>query len=220
MTDAREREGFMTMEDTSDMTLDRFSTEPHPELVEAVEVIKSQLSQAPPPEMEAKPTEEGVAASIEALAEIRSRSFSGRNLHLGKMVKCHVCGQRGRETDHKHEQKFAKRWIVVNGKKVYTEEELIAGRTVETHAVMPTMRNILGASRFKGKRKKPRPTWRQNEMIQLVRSLVPDEFTPEELEAAKKKARRMLAKKYGRHGYLPPKWHALKAERLKKEVKA
>lgn len=85
---------------------------------------------------------------------------------------------------------------------------LIAGETPETKPVPPMtgIKVVLGAQVFKGKRIKPHFGKRANEFIQLVYTLVPDEYTPEELEKARNKAKRVLATKYGRHGFLPPVW--------------
>jgi hypothetical protein len=76
-------------------------------------------------------TIEGITAAEKALQEIRDRSFSGRNAHLGKMINCAVCGLRHRQNERKCEQKIV------------------------TPAANTT-KGILGAARFKGKRLKPR----------------------------------------------------------------
>jgi len=161
------------------------------------------------------------AAAAKALVAIHARSFSGRNSALGKMIKCQVCSHRHRESII-HKQVFAKRWIVVNGKKEYTKEELIAGKTPETESVIESRRVRLeiGASVFKGKRRRPPLNKRANIYVQLVRDLLPDEYTHEELEAARKKAKRLLAKKYGRHGFLSPIGQSHKEEHVEAITKA
>jgi hypothetical protein len=156
-------------------------------------------------------TESGQQAATDALKEIYARSFSGRHPELGRMIKCQVCGFRHREAIQ-HNQIFAKRWIVVNGEKIYTDEQLIAGKTPETEILLESqqIRLIVGASAFKGKRKNPPLNRRANEVVQLTLSLVSDKCTREE---ALNKARRILVKKYGRCGFLPPKWQRQKEEK-------
>lgn len=164
----------------------------------------------------------GKAAAAEALAEIRRRSFSGRHPDLGKMFKCQVCGRRHRSSVQ-HAQVFAHRWTVTDGQKVYTDEELIAGRTPETETVVVAkkIRVIIGAAAFKGKRKHPPLNKRSNEFVQLVRSLVPDEYTQEDLKKARTRARFALVEKYGRYGFMMPEWQSRKeADVRKAEVKA
>jgi len=168
-------------------------------------------------ETEAVPNAAGQAASAEVLAEIRSRSFSGRHPELGKMVKDPITGRRVRQAEQSTEQVFAKRWKVVDGEKVYTDEKLIAGLTPETETVIAAnkARAFFGAAAFARKRKNPPKNWRQNLLVELVRFLIPDEYTPEQLEQSKRTARRVLAKRYGRHGFLPPVWMGHKQNRLK-----
>lgn len=153
--------------------------------------------------MEAKPTEAGQQAAAQALLDIRSRSFSGRNPELGKMTKCQVCGLRHRIAIV-HAQVFAKRWKVENGKKVYTDELLIAGQTPETESLIEArkVRLIVGATPFKGKRRNPPLNKRANEFVQLVRNYLPDEYTQEDMQKARAKARRILVQRYGRFGFL------------------
>jgi hypothetical protein len=162
------------------------------------------------------PAQKAAAAAILA---IQARSFSGRNPELGKMFWCPVCGLRHRSSIH-HEQVFAKRWIVVDGQKVYTEEQLIAGKTPETECLIEAnqVRVNEGARLFKGKRRKPPLNKRTNEYVQLVYSLLPDEYEHEQLEKARHKAKRILAEKYGRYGFLPPLWQSRKEAREKLEA--
>lgn len=160
------------------------------------------------------PTPEAVVAAAKALKEIRSRSFSGRNPDLGKMIKCHVCGLRHRDSI-KCEQKFVE---------LFTEEDVNTGEKTVVYAVAvqqkgievpgqrldelrhaPTLKQLVGAAAFKGKRKKKRQNKRTLQFIELVRKLVPDEYTEKELNKARKKAARLLAKKFGRFGFFPRK---------------
>jgi hypothetical protein len=150
-----------------------------------------------------KPTEAGVQAADDAVKAIKGKSFSGRHPELGKMIKCQVCRTRHRSAKV-CTQKFAQgRYDLRDPKPL-----LIAGETAETRPVPPKtgIKVVLGAQVFKGKRIKPHFNKRANEFIQLVYTLVPDEYTHEELEKARNKAKRILAAKYGRHGYLPPIW--------------
>lgn len=163
------------------------------------------------------PTTEAQKAAAVALKEIHARSFSGRNQELGKMIKCQ-CGLRHRESIH-HEQKFATRWTVVDGQKVYTDEQLIAGKTPETETVIEAkkIRVVVGAGPFKGKRQHPPLNKRSNEFVQLVRDLLPNEYTHEQMEKARHKIKRLLVRKYGRHGFLPPLWQSRKEANEKRE---
>lgn len=161
-------------------------------------------------ELEApKPTAGGLVASVLALEELKRRSFSGRHPELGKMIKCQVCRLRHRDSQ-KCEQKFSKLWV---------EEDLETGEKTTVYAVaaqpkgteiphqisaqQPTENQIIGAAAFKGKRLNSHPNKRKLQFIELVRALVPDEFTDEDLQRARKKAARILIKKFGRFGFLP-----------------
>jgi hypothetical protein len=137
----------------------------------------------------------------EALAKIHNRTFSGRHPELGKMIKCQVCLLRHRESIV-CKQVFAKRGGL----------ELIAGQTPETESVVDAkrIRLLLGAKPFKGKRLHPHLNKRARLFVELVRQLVPNEYTQEDLDNARTKAKRQLAKKYGRHGFLPPIWQRRK----------
>jgi hypothetical protein len=128
----------------------------------------------------------------EALAKIHSRPVAERE-QLGKMIKCQVCGLRHRETQI-CKQVFAKRWIVLDGQKVYTDEELIAGQTSETESVTIQVPR----SKVKGKRKNPHMSHRKLQYAQLVRELTPDEYTAEELYEAKKKAAKIMVERHGK----------------------
>jgi len=148
-------------------------------------------------EFELKPTIEGILAAEKALAIIKQRSFSGRNPELGKMFKCQVCRTRHRKSKV-CEQVFAT--AVVHG--------LIPGgdHKAPRMAAQNTAKGVIGAAAFKGKRIKPHLNKRAKEFIQVVHSLINDDYTKEELAKARNKAKRILAAKYGRHGFLPPVW--------------
>jgi hypothetical protein len=159
-----------------------------------------------------KPTAGGLVASVLALEEIKRRSFSGRHPELGKMVNCQVCRTRHRSSI-KCEQKFVELWV---------EEDLETGEKTTVYAVaaqpkgtevphqisaqQPTLKQIVGAAAFKGKRLNPHLNWRNLQLIEQVRALLPDEYDENDLKKARTKARRILSKRLGRHGFLPPKW--------------
>ena len=164
-------------------------------------------------ELEIKPaSQEAVDAASSALTNIRNRSFSARHPELGKMVKCQVCNRRHRDSI-KCEQKFKELWVEENletGEKTTIYAVAMQEKGVEVpsqiSAQQPTLKQMVGAASFKGKRLNPHPNRRNLQMVELVRSLLPDEFTQEDLEKARKKARRVLAGKFGRFGFLPPIW--------------
>lgn len=159
----------------------------------------------PVPEAETQvvtPAEAVLKTADEALKEIRGRSFSGRHPELGKMVKCAVCGFRHRSSIV-CKQKFVVKWI---------EEDVETGERTEFFATaLPqpgefppraeTFKQKFGASIVKGRRIKPHPNRRNLIYIETVRAFTPDEFTPEELAAAHKRATNVLGlrerKSYG-----------------------
>jgi hypothetical protein len=145
-----------------------------------------------------KPTAGGLAASALALKEIKSRSFSGRNPELGKMIKCQVCQKRHRDSI-KCEQKFVE---------LYVEEDLETGEVtpILAMAAKNTRFGLVGHAPFKGKRVHPHSNQRNLQLIEAVRALLPDEYDENDLKKARTRARRILSKKLGRHGFLPPKW--------------
>jgi hypothetical protein len=131
------------------------------------------------------------------------------------MIKCQVCSRRHRASIV-HEQKFATgRYDLRDPKPL-----LIAGVTPETESLIEErrIRLVFGAAGFKGKRRKPPLNKKANEFVQVVRSFLPDEYTHEELETARRKAKRILAEKYGRYGFLPPKWQSQKEAREKANI--
>jgi hypothetical protein len=151
------------------------------------------------PVMESVPTAEGQEAAAKALDVIRARSFQGRNPDLGKMFKCQICKLRHR--GEQCEQKFATgRYDTRDPKPL-----LIAGETPETEPFPhhTKIKIILGRAAFAKKRHQPHLNYRTLQFVELVRALTPDEYTQEDLTEARRIARRALAKKYGRHGYLP-----------------
>jgi hypothetical protein len=182
----------------------------HPAVAKDPGLIEDSEFEKPVPSLEA------VEASAKALKEIRGKSFAGRNPEVGKMIKCQVCRTRHRDIQV-CTQKFKELWI---------EEDLETGELKTVYMVAaqdrdvedvpgqrqpvdappgPTRNQIIGATPFKGKRKKPRLNKCAQRFVQLVHSLVPDEFTSEDLQKARKKAARILAKKYGRFNILPRK---------------
>ena len=89
-------------------------------------------------------TLEGIAAAAKALAEIYSRSFSGRHPELGRMINCQFCNMRHRENERKCVQKFT---TVVNRG---PEEKTVPERTAPQ-----TKRGVLGSKAFAKRRIRP-----------------------------------------------------------------
>jgi hypothetical protein len=149
-------------------------------------------------------SEEVQKAVDAALSAITHRSYSERHPELGRMFKCQVCKLRHRGTPC--EQVFTSR---IGDYEYYREDEkgelVLDFRTAVRPDEPPTKRQIIGAAAFKGKRLKPPLNKRANEFVQLVYSLIPDEYTKEELQKARKRAARILVKKYGRFNILPRK---------------
>ena len=164
--------------------------------------MSDEFIDVPEVELEAVPTVIGQEAAAKVLKEIRGRSFSGRNPSLGKMIKCQFCLTRHRQNERVCEQIFATGRYDLRDPKLL----LIAGQTPETTPTPPhsQIKVVLGAANVKGKRRRPPLNKRANEFVQLVHSLVPDEYTKEELEKARNKVKRILAERYGRYGFLPP----------------
>ncbi len=120
------------------------------------------------------------------------------------MISVPVCGRRHRSSI-KCEQKFVE---------LYIEEDLETGEKTTVYAVAGNTKNgVVGAAAFKGKRLKPHPNRRTLRFIELVRELLPDEYSEDDLAKARKKARRVLSQKLGRFGFLPRK----SAPQVKKE---
>ena len=159
---------------------------------------------------EFKASAEVIAAAEAALGNIKDRSFSGRNPELGKMINCPVCLRRHRKVDVTYREHFDE-----NGKKavfllplvrdckqvfkqMWVDEDLDTGELSIQYAKVPlpgqkgTVKAIVGAARFAKKRKNPHPNRRQMQLIRLVRKLVPDEYSQEDLNDARELAKEML----------------------------
>lgn len=155
----------------------------------------------PEPELEAKPTTAGVIAAELVLQDIYGRSFSERHPELGKMRTCPHCHTRNRENVHICTQKFATgRYDLRDPKPL-----LIAGETPETEPFPhhTKIKIVLGRVAFQKKRHNPHHNYRALQFIEMVRILTPDEYTQEDLKKARVRAKRILAEKFGRHGFLP-----------------
>jgi hypothetical protein len=91
-----------------------------------------------------------------AVKGIEDRSFSGRNPHLGKMIKCQPCGRRHRENEKKCEQVFTYR---VGDYELWREDEegnkTPAYRTAIDPNQPPTKKQVVGAAAFAKKRFRP-----------------------------------------------------------------
>ena len=119
-----------------------------------------------------------------AIATVQGRSFYGRNPEIGKMIKCPVHGYRHRDTV-KCEPKYAYS---------HTEEDLETGVKTDVFRVLPqkTRNQVIGAAGFKGKRHKPHMSRRMQRFVQLVRDLLPDEYTKEDMLNARRKATQLM----------------------------
>jgi hypothetical protein len=126
----------------------------------------------------AEPWKVGIAAE-EALKAIRQRSFADRHPELGKMINCPVCDLRHRESI-KCEQKFAK------------DSEGEDFTSIPSLNPLKAHKAILGAAAFAKKRKNPHLSKRNQQFVALVRKLVPEEFTEEELKDARELAKEIL----------------------------
>jgi hypothetical protein len=139
-------------------------------------------------EFDFKASVEAILAADAALAAIRLRSYSERHPELGKMIKCQVCRSRHRSSQ-KCEQKFKQLWI---------DEDVETGEFSIQYAIVPlpgqngTPKSIVGAAYFAKKRKNPHPSKRKLQFIELVRKLIPDEYTQEDLKDARELAAEIL----------------------------
>jgi hypothetical protein len=115
-----------------------------------------------------------------ALGDIRSRSFSGRNLHLGKMIKCQVCNLRHRENEKKCVQAFTYRIGDYEYFKEETNEEgetkLVPDvRTAQDAAIKSvgtvTKESVVGKAAFAKKRFHPHPSKIKLQFIERVRKV-------------------------------------------------
>jgi hypothetical protein len=159
--------------------------------------------------LEVKPVSQEVAdLAAKALADVHDRSFSGRHPELGKMIKCQVCNRRHRDSI-KCQQIFKELWI---------DEDLETGKfetvyaTVPLHNQTPTIKSVIGAAQFKGKRRIRRPNPKDLPLVELTRKIYGrenyDENKPEDkqfmiecrVEAVRqlKQDRKAKAKRYRR----------------------
>jgi len=141
---------------------------------------KDEIVDAPLPVFES--SSEAHEAAAAALADIHGRSFSERNPQLGKMINCQFCGLRHRYYAYPErcKQKF---------KEMYIDEDVETGERETVYAMVPlpdqngTEKSIVGAAKFKGRRKQPRPNHNGLEIIQWTRNIFPtinkEKFTTE-----------------------------------------
>lgn len=147
-----------------------------------------------------------------ALQEIKTRSFSGRNPQYGKMINCH-CGHRHREFD------AYTKYIVDLDTGIRTKETVVLrpaceqkfakdpeGNERNLARMTQTKNTVLGARMFKGKRIKPHLNKRKLRFVEIVRNLLPDEYTQEDMEQARRTAARQLSRIFGRYNILPALW--------------
>ena len=164
------------------------------------------------------PAQEIIDAADKVLGDISSRSFAGRHPELGKMINCAICQLRHRDSQ-KCEQKFVELYVeedLETGEKkiIYAKAQQEPGLELphQVSAHQPTIKQIVGAKQFARKRRHPHPSKRNLRFIELVRALVPSEYDAEDLRKAQTRARRILANRMGRHGFLPPVWKNTKLE--------
>ena len=103
-----------------------------------------------------------------ALAAIRSRSFSGRNPQLGKMINCPICRLRHRKTN------------IVGGKVVKCEARYAPHRFVDGDKIVEgasmmasqeTAKGVLGARFFAKKRFHPHPSKKKLQLVQRTQQI-------------------------------------------------
>jgi hypothetical protein len=140
-----------------------------------------------------------------ALDSLRERTYAGRNPQLGKMIKCQTCGRRHRVSQQliTPSKEGPVTGYIACVQKFAKDAE---GNECSLARMQQTRRTVLGAAFFAKKRHNPHPNKRALLFVELVRFLTPDEYTQEDLSKARAKAKRVLAEKYGRHGFLPPIW--------------
>src|SRR5208282_876544 len=145
------------------------------------------------------------AAIAKTRAALRNRSFSGRNTHLGRMIKCQICGRRHRENwqvagvKYMCVQQFAKpRYMFTTTEAgeiipvpVDQRPELIASQT--------TRQGLYGAAAFAKKRLLPHHNRRDLLLVQRTIELYPQHaaYLADPLEAmreARTQAQREIAK--------------------------
>lgn len=140
-------------------------------------------------EMEFKASPEAAAAADAVLADIKLRTFSGRNAELGKMINCLVCNRRHRRSDVVYREHFdanGNKTVTLEAlsteckqkfKQMWVDEDLDTGDLTIQYATVPlpgqngTPKAILGARHFAKKRKQQRPNATGNQVVQLTRVL-------------------------------------------------
>jgi hypothetical protein len=169
--------------------------------------IAGQVSEPPDTEIEYEEQVAQVAADAveKSLGVIRGRSFTVRHPELGKMIKCQVCTRRHRDSI-KCEQKFKELFIeedTETGEKTTIYATAVQPQGVEIRgqisAQQPTIKQVIGAAQFKGKRLKSHPNRYKLQFIERIRKVFePGEFDPNSdvhkaaLEIARKIAAREL----------------------------
>jgi len=135
---------------------------------EKMEMIEAPVTPVEEAEPEFKSALSPEAAEA-AKKKIRSRSFSARNPHLGKMIKCQVCGLRHRAAPKRsgedgpivYETSCMQKFTNVKGEFEYFREDPGTGtlvpdlRTAIDPQVQPTPRQIMGAAAFAKRRHNP-----------------------------------------------------------------
>lgn len=142
-------------------------------------------------DIEFKASEEALAAADAALVDIASRSFSGRNAGLGKMINCPVCHRRHRRTDvapREHIDENGKKTVTLETliteckqqfKQMWVDEDLETGELSIQYAQVPlpgqkgTPKGIVGARYFAKKRKHRHPSKTGLQILELTRRIFP-----------------------------------------------
>jgi|SRR5579859_3581688 len=164
--------------------------EPRGAIKNTIQDASDEITLKPPsPELE--------ALVAETLAGIGAQTFSARNPHLGKMIKCQICGRRHRTVEllytHGAEDGVKKATKLVGGVKcvqqfkyLHTEEDLETGEKVDILATVPLPEQIerglraqppkkqfpkavFGAAAFAKKRKHPHIAHTKLMFVKLVR---------------------------------------------------
>lgn len=119
-------------------------------------------------------TPELQAAIDSAVLAVRNRTYAGRNAHLGKMIKCQVCGLRHRQFERKCAQVFTNRVDHDNYELLKENEsgELVPDyRTAAKEGERPTIKQIVGAAAFNKKRFHPHYSKKKLLFIQRTREV-------------------------------------------------
>lgn len=147
---------------------------------------------------------EALVAADKARKELRSRSFSGRNPQLGKMMNCSVCELRHRVTPNA-EGKFVtscvQKFKLLHYEQEFNDETNEWGpeQKILAQAAQNTKRGILGAAQFKGKRIKVHPSKIKLLLVERTREVFADrgfslDGDPETVNSNLKKARAIAAR--------------------------